>query len=426
MMARPKGCSPNTASPSRSNTFSWGSSSYIAISSRITARSESISRRAGRNTMSAITSNASGMCSSITRAYTEVVSLPVPAFSSAPMPSKIWSISSDWYFSEPLNSRCSRRCDRPASSSDSERDPVPIQNPSDTDRTEGIASVTILTPESSVVSLCRWSTSRLGARALAVNLDHAHVELVTLVEDLLDRGDPPARGDVRNVQQPVGALGQFDERAERGGLDDLAGELVADLDFLGHRADPIHQRVAALAVGRVDEHHALVVDVDLGLELLLQRADRLPALADEQPDLLRVDLDRRDARRVLRQLRAWGVDDLVHLAQDERPGRLRLRERVTHDVEGDAGDLDVHLERGDAVIRAGHLEVHVAEMVLDAGDVGEDDVVVTLLDQPHCDAGHGSGERYAGVHQAERRTAHARHRGRPVRLEDVRDDADRG
>jgi hypothetical protein len=45
--------------------------------------------------MSAITSNASGTCWSITRAYTEVVSLPVPALSSAPIPSKIWSISSD-------------------------------------------------------------------------------------------------------------------------------------------------------------------------------------------------------------------------------------------------------------------------------------------------------------------------------------------
>ena len=34
----------------------------------------------------------------------------------------------------------------------------------------------------------------------------------------------------------------------------------------------------------------------------------------------------------------------------------------------------------------GDLEVHVAEVVLDAGDVGEDDVVVTLLDQAHGDA----------------------------------------
>jgi hypothetical protein len=44
---------------------------------------------------------------------------------------------------------------------DSYREPVPIQKPSDTDRTEGIASVTIRTPDSSVVRRCCCSTSRL-------------------------------------------------------------------------------------------------------------------------------------------------------------------------------------------------------------------------------------------------------------------------
>ena len=39
-------------------------------------------------------------------------------------------------------------------------------------------------------------------------------------------------------------------------------------------------------------------------------------------------------------------------------------------------------------VGAGDLEVHVAEVVLDARDVGEDDVVVALLDQAHRDAGH--------------------------------------
>ncbi len=316
--------------------------------------------------------------------------MPVPAFSSAPMPSKIWSISSELYLAVPLNSRCSSRCESPAWSSDSSREPVPIQNPSDTDRTEGIASVTIRTPESSVVSRCSWATAagrrgdRRGAAlgvavahavtadrgprsrvavavavaraprsrsrsrsaaasvaaatvaaapavvaaadrrqlldglagdlgivgepqadpaALAVDLDHPHGELVALVEHLLDRRDPAPGRDVGDVQQAVGALGELDERAERGRLDDLAGELVADLDLLGHRADPVDQRVAELPVGRVDEHLALVVDVDLGLELLLQRADRLAALADQQADLLGVDLDRRDPRGVLGQLR---------------------------------------------------------------------------------------------------------------------------
>ena len=55
---------------------------------------------------------------------------------------------------------------------------------------------------------------------------------------------------------------------------------------------------------------------------------------------------------------------------------------------GDAADLDVHLQGGDALARAGHLEVHVAVMVFGAGDVGQDGVLLAFLHQAHGDAGH--------------------------------------
>ena len=60
---------------------------------------------------------------------------------------------------------------------------------------------------------------------------------------------------------------------------------------------------------------------------------------------------------------------LLHLVEDEQPAGARLLERLAHDVHGDAGHLDVHLQRGDAVGRSGDLEVHVAVVILGAGDV---------------------------------------------------------
>src|SRR3954470_7107968 len=45
------------------------------------------------------------------------------------------------------------------------------------------------------------------AAALAVDLDHAHFHLIALVEHVLDGLDALTRRDVRDVQQPVGALG---------------------------------------------------------------------------------------------------------------------------------------------------------------------------------------------------------------------------
>ena len=59
------------------------------------------------------------------------------------------------------------------------------------------------------------------------------------------------------------------------------------------------------------------------------------------------------------------------------------------------------------------------------GDVGQDDVVVPLLDQAHRDAGHRLLDLHARVHQRERRAAHRGHRRGAVGLEDVGHDADR-
>ena len=45
-------------------------------------------------------------------------------------------------------------------------------------------------------------------------------------------------------------------------------------------------------------------------------------------------------------------DDLVHLAEDVQAAFAGLRERGLHDLARDAVDLDVHLQRGDAVGRS--------------------------------------------------------------------------
>ena len=105
-------------------------------------------------------------------------------------------------------------------------------------------------------------------------------------------------------------------------------------------------------------------------------------------------------------------------------GPLRLLQRLADDLLRDAGDLDVHLQRGDAVTRAGDLEVHVAEVILGALDVGQDRVVVALLDEAHGDAGDRRLDRHAGVHQRERRPQTEAMSG-AVRLQRLRHDADR-
>src|SRR3954468_5175003 len=164
---RPSACRPNTASEKRSCTSSCGVSSYIAISSSTTARSESRSVKPGANTMSVMTFSAVCTCASGTRAYTIVCSRDVAALSSPPRASKISAICCAVYAREPLNRRCSMKCETPAFASVSSREPAPIQKPIATERTLGTRSEMTRSPESSSERTYFCTASLSWPRAMA-------------------------------------------------------------------------------------------------------------------------------------------------------------------------------------------------------------------------------------------------------------------
>jgi hypothetical protein len=157
----------------------------------------------------------------------------------------------------------------------------------------------------------------------------------------------------------------------------------------------------------------------------MDATDDLAAGADDLADLFGPDLDRDEPRRVGRKLGPWLLDSLAHLRQHDESRIPRLLQRGAHDVDRHAGDLDVHLKRGHALLGARDLEVHVAVMVLGAVDVGQDPDLVSFLDQPHGDTRDVGPQGHTGVHQSQRGTTHRGHRRRPVRLENVRHDPDR-
>ena len=66
------------------------------------------------------------------------------------------------------------------------------------------------------------------------------------------------------MQQAVGALLELHEGAEVGGLDDPAGEHVADLDLFGHGLDAVHDALGRFLVRGADEDRAVFLNVDVG------------------------------------------------------------------------------------------------------------------------------------------------------------------
>ncbi len=158
--------------------------------------------------------------------------------------------------------------------------------------------------------------------------------------------------------------------------------------------------------------------------LFLKLLDVLAAGADQLADLFRVDLHRQQARCVLADLGARAGQDGGHLIEDRQPGFFGAMQRLADDLVVDAFGFDVELDGGDAVAGAADFEIHVAEMIFLADDVGEEGGAIAFLNQADGDSGDGLGDRHAGVHQGEASAATAGHGAGAVGFEDVADDAD--
>ena len=137
-----------------------------------------------------------------------------------------------------------------------------------------------------------------------------------------------------------------------------------------------------------------------------------------------MNLDADDARCVIGHFRSRLADGLRHLAEDVQPSLVGLIQCLLHDLTGDPIYLDVHLQRGDTVSGACHLEVHITQVVLVAHDVGQHHVLVAFLDKPHGNTGNGRFDGHAGVHQRHAGAANAGHRARSVGFGDFRYDTD--
>ena len=101
-----------------------------------------------------------------------------------------------------------------------------------------------------------------------------------------------------DVAQAVPARQDLDEGAEVLDRGDPALVDLADLHLLGQRLDLGLGGLGAGGVQVRNVNGAVVLDVDLGAGRLLDALDGLAARADQQADLLRVDLDGEQPRGV--------------------------------------------------------------------------------------------------------------------------------
>ena len=172
----------------------------------------------------------------------------------------------------------------------------------------------------------------------------------------------------------------FDERAV--GLDahDLAGVDAADLDFLGHLLDfgqaPARRPWPSAPETNTEPSSSMSI---LTLYCSCRPRIILPPGPITLPIFSGSMCVGQDARRIAPTgvLRGSGSTSSI-LPRMNKPALARLRQRLFQDLVGQAVDLDVHLQGGDAMLGAGHLEVHVAQVIFQALDVAQDRVAQAL------------------------------------------------
>ena len=201
------------------------------------------------------------------------------------------------------------------------------------------------------------------------------------------------------MQQAVLTGRELDEGAKVLDANDFALVDFAHFGFFDDAKDGSFRGSACSALDCGNMDRAVFLNFDGSARLVLDAADDLAARADDVANLVDRDVDGLDARRERRELRARFGDLLEHRVQDVRTAVVGLLERTGQNLDGQALGLVVHLQGRNAALGATDLEVHVAQEVFDALDVGEDDNVVALFDEAHGDAGDRTGDRHARVHQ---------------------------
>ena len=205
-----------------------------------------------------------------------------------------------------------------------------------------------------------------------------------------------------DVHKALFARGDLHKGAEVHQAGDLALVDGADLGIFHDGLDGEDGPLGVLLVDGRDKDVAVLLHVDLAVAVGADLLDDLAALADDVLDLVGGDDDAEHLGRPAAQLVArLGDDRLDDLVQDIQAALAALFKGVGNDVIGQAVDLDVHLDGGDALAGAAHLEVHVAVEILHALDVQHGHPAVALGDQAAADAGHRRLDGHARIHQGQ-------------------------
>src|SRR5207245_5859944 len=179
----------------------------------------------------------------------------------------------------------------------------------------------------------------------------------------------PMRRQFADMHEPVTRPEKVHEGAEIDYFDNFPGIDHPDFRLGDDPANPVDRGSGRLTIYRGHLDRPIIVDVDLGPCGFGNLTNDLAARTDHLADFLLRDAERRDPRSILADLVPRTGQRFGHFTKDMQAAFTRLGQRDAHNLLGDRGDLNVHLQRRDTALGAGDFEVHIAQMVLIAENI---------------------------------------------------------
>src|SRR5579859_1294363 len=244
--------------------------------------------------------------------------------------------------------------------------------------------------------------------AIAFDGEHLDQHLIALFELIVNIGDAML-GHFTDVQQAVSTRKDFHEGAEFRKTNNFAEIGLAYFGNSGKIADHLQSFGSSLLVIGGDVDLAGVIHINFDAGCINDAADHLAAGANEIADLIHWNLQGVNTRGMFGDLAARFSQNLAHPIEDKHPSLAGLLQSFAHNRSADVGDLDIHLQRGNAVTGAGDFEIHIAIVVFCASNVGKNGIGVAFLHQPHSHTGNRGLKRHTGIHQGKRSAADAGH-----------------
>ena len=221
---------------------------------------------------------------------------------------------------------------------------------------------------------------------------------------------------------------KFDKCAEFFDAYYFTGENLAFFVICYDGLDIVNRFIHHLLICSADRNCSVICDIDFYTGLIDDRINGFSSLTYHIADLFRIDLDLNDLRCVFIHMLSRACDTFFHnFSQNILSCLFGLCNSLFNDRTGQTMDLDIHLDRCDTIMCTCHLEIHIAEEILQTLDIGQNDIIIIGLAgyQTTGDTCYRFFDRYTCCHQRHGRCTDTCLRSRSVGFECLRYGTDR-